>query len=357
MDETGQVNLLIDLLSHYSPTGQEQDAVRFLVNKMRSAGFQASIDEVGNAVGSVGDGPNEIVLLGHIDTVPGEIPVRHEGEILWGRGAVDAKGPLACFTAAAAQAVQEGLAPGWRITVIGALAEEGDSRGAKFVRDRYQPTCCVIGEPSRWDCITLGYKGSAWFEYLVRKPLAHTAAAAESACEAAVGFWNRLQEERASINAGREKIFDQLSASLRQMNSSHDGFYDTATLNFNLRLPPDLPPYQVHEMLIHLAGEGQLTLADGIECYRADKNTPLVRAFLASIRSQGGRPGFLLKTGTSDMNIVGPVWRCPILAYGPGDSHLDHTPGEHIQIPEYLQSIRVLTRALRLIMDSKPLDP
>ena len=27
---------------------------------------------------------------------------------------------------------------------------------------------------------------------------------------------------------------------------------------------------------------------------------------------------FVLKTGTSDMNVVARRWRCPILAYGPG---------------------------------------
>lgn len=47
------------------------------------------------------------------------------------------------------------------------------------------------------------------------------------------------------------------------------------------------------------------------------------------------------------MNIVGPIWRCPILAYGPGDSRLDHTPNEHISIEEYLRSIEVLEHALR----------
>jgi LysW-gamma-L-lysine carboxypeptidase len=46
------------------------------------------------------------------------------------------------------------------------------------------------------------------------------------------------------------------------------------------------------------------------------------------------------------MNIVAPVWKCPILAYGPGDSSLDHTPHEHIDLDEYLRAVRVLKTAL-----------
>lgn len=46
------------------------------------------------------------------------------------------------------------------------------------------------------------------------------------------------------------------------------------------------------------------------------------------------------------MNIVGPAWGCPIVAYGPGDSRLDHTPQEHVVLEEYLGAIGVLQRVL-----------
>jgi [amino group carrier protein]-lysine/ornithine hydrolase len=50
------------------------------------------------------------------------------------------------------------------------------------------------------------------------------------------------------------------------------------------------------------------------------------------------------------MNLVGPLWQCPILAYGPGDSDLDHTPHEHISLHEYQQAVTVLTAVLVRVM-------
>ncbi len=83
--------------------------------------------------------------------------------------------------------------------------------------------------------------------------------------------------------------------------------------------------------------------------YRAEKNTPLVRAFLRAIREQGANPSFKVKSGTSDMNVVGPPLNCPIVAYGPGDSSLDHTPDEHLDLAEYRTAIAVLSRVLTLL--------
>jgi len=46
------------------------------------------------------------------------------------------------------------------------------------------------------------------------------------------------------------------------------------------------------------------------------------------------------------MNVVGPAWSCPMLAYGPGDSQLDHTPEEYVEIEEWKKGVAVLVEAL-----------
>jgi LysW-gamma-L-lysine carboxypeptidase len=73
----------------------------------------------------------------------------------------------------------------------------------------------------------------------------------------------------------------------------------------------------------------------------------LVRSFLGAIRSQGGTPVFKRKTGTSDMNVLGEKWRTDMIAYGPGDSTLDHTNSERLDIDEYARSIGVLKEAVK----------
>ncbi|MGB8212321.1 MAG: [LysW]-lysine hydrolase [Anaerolineales bacterium] len=351
---------LFNLVATYGPSGNEGAAVGYLVGRMEALHFtRAFADEAGNAVGVMGDGARQIVLLGHIDTVPGEIPVRvspaipgdDTGEMfLYGRGSVDAKGPLCAFVDAVAAS---GALPGWQIVVIGAVGEEANSPGARHILPHYRPEFAIIGEPSRWDRVTLGYKGSAWTCVRVQRSLSHTAGQAESACEAAIQAWQSLCAKAGLLNLDREKLFDQLQLSLRGMTSGADGFEEWAELQVGARLPMDLPPERWYQQLQNdpvlsaIAGISIQPLGFPIPAYQADKNNRLVRGFLAGIRSAGGTPGFLHKTGTADMNIVAPAWGCPALAYGPGDSALDHTPDEHLSLAEYRLAVSVLQSALK----------
>ena len=195
--------------------------------------------------------------------------------------------------------------------------------------------------------MTLGYKGRLLADLSVRRALSHRAGPDATACELAIDYWNRVQSEVAQINAGRERAWDQLQANIRSFASADDGLFESASLAMGFRLPTSMTPDELKARLSHLKNGHDLQFRGAEYAYRADKNTALVRAFLASIRAEAGAPGFLVKTGTSDMNVVGPIWQCPILAYGPGDSALDHTPDENVEIAEWLRGVRVLEGAFR----------
>ncbi len=336
--------LLRDLVSIASPSCHEAEASACLADWMRANDYdRAYVDEVGNAVGIIGDGPREVALLGHIDTFPGFPTVRREGRLLYGRGAVDAKGPLCTFAVAARQAT---LPDDIRVVVIGAVEEEAaTSRGARHVLDRLQPDFCVIGEPSHWDRITLGYKGRLLLDWRWEGGLAHSAGDAPSPAERALDYWGLVKAQSDQHNQGIDSIFARLDASLRDINTWQVGVNGVAEMTIGLRLPPGVSPACLEEQLPPADG-ASLTARGAERAYTGDRNSELSRQFRRAIRAAGGVPRFLYKTGTSDMNVVGPHWNCPILAYGPGDSALDHTPNEHIDLDEYLQAIDVLSAVL-----------
>ena len=358
------LTLLRELLEIKSPSGEEMAAVNHLVRWMARQGFAAYRDAAGNAVGvlearssqldSAAAQPptsnltpptRELLLLGHIDTVRG-FPRVHEREgRLYGRGAVDAKGPLVAFATAAAAV---GPRPGWRIVVVGAVEEESaTSKGARYIAAKRTPDMVVIGEPTGWQRVALGYKGRLLADVEFQRMMAHTAGPALSAPEIAFAYWSRVQTLMDELNTGRMRPWEQVQASLRHITSGDDGLLETASLRMGFRLPLDIAPEALKALLVSVDGQGSFRFSGEERAYRAEKNTPLVRAFLSAVRDSGGEPGFVVKTGTSDMNVVGPVWGCPIVAYGPGDSSLDHTPNEHICIAEWQQGVGVLARALQ----------
>ena len=230
------IALLTRMVEIPSLSGKETALADFLVDVMRSLGFQAHVDVAGNAIGVLGeDGPTEIVLLGHMDTVPGVIPVRLEGGKLYGRGTVDAKGPLAAFIAAAAEV---GPLPGKRIVVVGATEEEAaSSKGARHAAKMFSPSYCIIGEPSGMRAVTLGYKGRLVMAYEAETGTTHSASPQGNVLEEAVEFWNRLRRWADEHNLGK-RMFDCLDPALRDIQSRNDGLSEAIALRISVRIPP-----------------------------------------------------------------------------------------------------------------------
>lgn len=338
-----EVSLLKDMCEMYSPSGSEGDIARYITGVMRSHGWSAYIDSVGNAIGELGQGDRTIVLLGHMDTVPGRIPVRIEDGVLYGRGSVDAKGSLATFISAAARLP---AGAGKRLVIIGAVEEETDgSRGAKHVVQGLSPSYCIIGEPSGCHSITLGYKGRLSAVVSTRRPAAHSASEGASAAEHGISLWRRVDGYCREVSAGRGP-FERLDARLSDIRTNSDGLEERCDMRIVFRLPSGVDPTGFESTLRSLFPDEWVTVSGGQPAYRAGKNNLLVRVFIEAIRREGGVPRFKLKTGTSDMNVAGPGWGCPMLAYGPGDSSLDHTPAERVPLAEYGACINILARVL-----------
>ncbi|MFQ5884131.1 MAG: [LysW]-lysine hydrolase, partial [Thermoplasmata archaeon] len=327
MDE---IELLKTMVSIYSPTKEEGRLADFLVQAMADNGFKSSLDEVGNVVGTVGEGSEDILLVGHMDTVPGEIPVKVENGVLYGRGSVDAKGSLAAMICAASNLA--GLEDE-KIVVIGVVDEEGDSLGTKNLLERYDPKCVIIGEPSGWDSVTIGYKGCLKFDYRLRGSNLHVGTPDFNPVESGVEFWRSLKEVCNPYSA--ESVFDSLTPKLVSFNTSNDGLRTQVDMQIDVRIPPATNVIEVKRSISGVTGNGEVKWVSEEKPVVSSKNSFLTRAFVSAIRGAGGNPSFKKKLGTSDMNILGNRWQAPVVAYGPGDSKLDHTPNECLPLDEY----------------------
>jgi [amino group carrier protein]-lysine/ornithine hydrolase len=342
------VDFLTGLVQRYSPSGSERDVAEYARDHFAAAGVSSFIDGAGNVCAEIGDGDPPLVLLGHIDTVDGDFGVRVEGGSVHGRGAVDAKGPFAAFASAV---IRLAAIPGRRVVAIGAVEEETvGSRGARFVLDRYRPGCVVIGEPSGWTGLTLGYKGRIAIEYRSVSVPQHGAAPGPPPLQRAIDYWNALCAYRDAFNS-EKTMFYQLDLNIQDVRQDAAPERVTVDLVGHARLPVGLDVRELESTAVAAGAGATVSVVDDAPPILASKATPLVRAFLRAIRRHGGEPKFKVKSGTSDMNTVGPVWNVPILAYGPGDSSLDHTPHEHVEIDEYLRSIDVLTAAIAELSD------
>jgi LysW-gamma-L-lysine carboxypeptidase len=330
--------LLERMLAIPSPSGGEAELAGFVAGQMRSLGLRATVDAAGNAVGEIGEAERpRLLLLGHLDTVAPALPVRREGAAIRGRGAVDAKGPLAALLCAAASA----RVPG-RVVVVGAVEEETPgSAGSRFlVATQPPPDAVVIGEPTGCFGVGMGYKGRAGVVYEVRRPACHSSSPDEKAVETAVRFWldirNRCQEPVAGPR------FEAPTAALTRL----EGDAEHATAWIDCRVPPAFDQDGFERFLAAVSRGGTVRLDERTPAIRRDRRDPVVRALSAAIRRQDGTPRLTLKTGTSDMNVVGQAWQVPMAAYGPGDSSLDHTAGERLELADLHRSIAVLAEAL-----------
>jgi LysW-gamma-L-lysine carboxypeptidase len=371
-DETAR-QLLRDLVEIPSHSGDEDECAERLAAFFEERDREVWLDEVGNVRAPADD---SVLLTSHVDTVPGEIPVRvesvsekhgnvsrssentsernentaeenqHDSKELWGRGSVDAKGPLAAMAVAA---VETG------VSFVGVVGEETDSRGARhLVDDREAPDALVNGEPSGWDGLTLGYRGFLAGEYSVSTDSTHTSRPEPNAIEAAMAWWSRVQG--AFPTTDDESVFEEVTAKPVAFSggTAPDGLSVEASAEVQFRIPPDETAAEIRETVENAVESGE---AGGSETESGDvewrepippvmesPRTEVARAFRAAIRRVGGDSRLLRKTGTSDVNLYAGAWDCPMATYGPGDSELDHAPNERLDLGEFDRAIAVLTR-------------
>lgn len=353
MQEQQAVRLLTNLLGIYSPSGKEEDIGNFLANEMKKLGFQVGRDAIGNVIGIVGEGEPTIFLCGHMDTVAGHLPLRVEEGKIFARGAVDAKGPLAAMVMAASEAVKVSEFKG-KILIASVVEEEATSRGVRYIITQgIEADYAIFGEPSGVENITIGYKGQIQLKIVCKTQTGHSSTPwlYENALEKSYELWQDIKNQF-PLNLA-ESPFNAVTACLTKVAGGHatSVIPFESEMHLDIRIPPQFTSTQVFEQIQKTINRYQetnpkvavkATVLDTVEPFEVNKASLLVHAMSSSVRKVLNKPATLIrKTGTGDMNILGHAMNLPIVTYGPGDSHLDHTTDEHIVINEYMAAIDI----------------
>jgi LysW-gamma-L-lysine carboxypeptidase len=348
------IRLLTNLLGIYSPSGKEEDIANFLAEEMKKLGFQVGTDGIGNVIGVFGEGEPVIFLCGHMDTVAGHLPLRVEEGKIYARGAVDAKGPLAAMVMGAAQVAKDPNFKG-KVLIAGVIEEEATSRGIRhIITQGIKADYAIFGEPSGAENITIGYKGQIVLKVVCKTTTGHASTPwlYENALEKTYELWGQIKNSFPPVEK-QDSPFNVVSTCLTKINGgqANSVIPFEAEMFLDVRVPPQFTTKQVYDDIKKVVDQYKesnpkvavkVTIVDSVEPFEVDKSSPLVRALSISIRRVIGKPATVLrKTGTGDMNILGKAMNVPIVTYGPGDSHLDHTIDEHIVIDEYLNGIQV----------------
>jgi len=214
-----------------SATEHEGDLAKLVKSKMVELDYDhVWVDELGNVIGAVGNGPTRMLFDSHMDTVGVNHPEewRYDpfgGEIadgkLYGRGSVDMKGALSAAVFAGHIIKQLGLQQGKTAYVSASVMEEDYDGETVFTMCRQLeslPDYVVICEPSGLN-LALGHKGRALLKVTTKGVSAH-GSAPEKGVNAVYKMGPLLQRVEALNNALTRQGNETGSVALTKISSS-----------------------------------------------------------------------------------------------------------------------------------------
>jgi LysW-gamma-L-lysine carboxypeptidase len=340
---TDAVDFLYEMVKLPSLSTHEYLVSGILRKRMKELGLLAYIDAAGNAVSAKPgeETPCDLLVFSHMDTVYPLLPARRTEKSIFGRGAVDAKGPLCALLHAYAEVKDE--LP-YSVVFAGVTEEESTtSKGARHLLTYVKPKTALLGEPSNLSGVTLAYKGRLVARLSVKGEFSHAATPRDNPIDTLLDFYSNLRAKfpfstpyksvtisPTHINFGTPKALNVVP--------------DVGKMTLDIRFPPSVEKSAIEEALTS-DSRIEVKISESIGGAESSMNEPLARALVKSIRDSGLTPRYVKKTGSCDMNILVPRG-IPTIAYGPGDSEYDHSNDEQIRIEDYLKSIEVIKGAL-----------
>ncbi|MGE0041342.1 MAG: M20/M25/M40 family metallo-hydrolase [Vicinamibacterales bacterium] len=332
MDPVDPVALTRRLVDVDSTTGREAEVAAVLAAYLRDRGYSVLEQPLdggrANVIAAIGE--PALVFSTHFDCVPPFFPSRVEGDLLYGRGACDAKGILAAQVAAAERLRAAGET---RVGLVFVAGEERGSDGARAANQIASGSRFLVnGEPTdnRLGAATRG---------VYRARVTTSGRAAHSG-------YPELGE------SAIEKLVDLL-VDLRGAPWPEDDLLGRTHYTVGLVkggvAPNVIPPAADAELTFRSVGDHAAIRA---VLDQAVAGRALVEDVLhvPPVRLET-RPGFetAVFSYTTDIPFL-TRWGTPLLL-GPGSIHVAHTDREHVSIAELEQAVGLYADLAKRLLD------
>ena len=361
------------LIATPSMPGEEGAVAALVQEEMCRLGYdEVRADELGNVIGVIrGRGSGRSVMLNtHLDHVsPGDPALWTDPPFsatvrdgaIYGRGAVDIKGPTACQVHAGGLLRAAGLRPPGDLYVVGAVLEECGGLGSKHLARTVRADCAVVGEPSA-NTLRRGHRGRVGILAEVRGRAAHASVGhrAINPHYALAAFLCRLrdvpmrEQEPFGASSVAPTLYGTDSTSSNVIPSTAQVYLDwrnvpaespqEALAALRPLLEEALPPGATGDVRIDVY---DLITYTGIRdafpslfpSFLLEEDDPLLLAARRTLEDVLGRPfppgiwGFATDGG--HLMAAG----IPTIGFGPGDEAQAHVADERIEIAQLVEAL------------------
>jgi len=324
--------LLTEVVSIYTPSGEEGNALSFFEKVSKEFSLKLKVTNTNSFF--LGEG--NVLLASHIDTVPGFIQPRVENDVIYGRGAVDAKGPLIAMLFAVYFLNEKG----YKVQFAGLSDEEAKSRGAReLVSSGAKYDYIIIGEPTNTYDIVTEYRGVLHLDMKCEGISEHSSSSKNNLI---VDMARKIIEIYKPPSTYDDfSIVPTIFKSGEYINVTPSDAY----LHLDIRYSIKNSKEEILNLVKDKLGSCNVFIIEDIEPVKVSVNSEIVKSLMRGLIKQGFKPRLARKTGTSDMNILKAITP-QIATYGPGDSTLEHTNNEKISIDEIFIAINTYINAI-----------
>ncbi len=360
-----------------SVTPLEAGALDFLEHVLTGAGFTChrmtfsdkDTPDVENLYARIGSAGPNLCFAGHTDVVPpgdtsawtsDPFAAQIKDDILYGRGAVDMKGGIACFLAASLDYLDAcgGAGPPASLSFLITGDEEGPSingtaKVLRWLEERGETLdACLVGEPSNprqlGEAIKVGRRGSLNGELVVKGVQGHAAypAMADNPIPKLARMIDQLTQT--PIDEGSEAFeASQLQVTIVSVpNTATNVIPGRAHATFNIRYNDLWDRDRIEawvrniceteagdigaEYVLEMSGTGDVFLT---------KPGPLVETMREAVQTVTGRtPALSTGGGTSDARFIKDV--CPVIEFGLVNETI-HQVDEHVPVRDLVELTQI----------------